>query len=325
MSESSLFFLISLKMLAISNSYFREENLQLFSFLNFQFFKFLKLKQPFLVVIFFVVLFTADTKAQFVEIGGFGGVLSFNGDVNEGAILPNTNAGFGGFVRYSPHSRFGIKLGVVSGKLEANDRVSQYPHIRERNLSFESSLSEISLIGEFNILPFFPLKPAQVFAPYLGLGLAVVFFNPKTKYQGEWVDLQPVGTEGQGLSGYSKPYDLVGVAIPLVFGFKYSIGGRINIGLEIGYRFTFTDYIDDVSQVYLSPRVLGGNGDLAIALSNRTEEYTGVSADDRIGSRRGNSNNNDAYLVWGVQLSFNIFPKKGYKKSKVPYKINKWF
>ena len=134
-----------------------------------------------------------------------------------------------------------------------------------------------------------------------------------------------MGTEGQGLRGFQDPYQLTQVAIPVLFGLKYAIGKRINIAVELGYRFTFSDYLDDVSTIFHSPAELSGNGALAIALSNRTEEYTGIPADDKIGSRRGNSNTNDAYMVWGITLSFNIFGKSVSKPADQPYKINKWF
>ena len=44
-----------------------------------------------------------------------------------------------------------------------------------------------------------------------------------------------------------------------------------------------------------------------------------------VGNRRGNSNNFDAYIVWGFQLSFNIFGKKSTEPQTSPYMINKWF
>ncbi|MDC0230852.1 DUF6089 family protein, partial [Aureispira] len=195
-----------------------------------------------------------------------------------------------------------------------------------RNFNFKSELMEFSLMTEFNILPFNPRIQSQVFTPFIGFGASIIQFNPTTNYNNQWIQLQPIGTEGQGLEGYPDPYKLVQVAIPVVFGLKYSIGEQINIGLEVGYRFTFTDYLDDVSTIYISPHILSQNSDLAVVLSNRTEEYTGFPANELIGNRRGNSNNFDAYIVWGFQLSFNLFTKKKpIELESTPYKMNKWF
>jgi hypothetical protein len=264
-------------------------------------------------------------SAQFFELGGFGGVASFNGDVNTNNIIANTDAAFGAFLRYTPHPNVAFRLNFVKGNLIANDRQSDHSNIKERNFNFKSDLYEFSFLTEWNILPIYPWNNQQVFSPYIGLGVAVFMFNPMTKYQGEWLALQPLGTEGQGLNGYEQPYALRQLALPLTAGIKYVIGQRFCIGLEFGYRFTFTDYIDDVSGVYLSPTILQTNGTLAVALANRTEEYTGLPADDKIGSRRGNSNTNDAYIIWGLSLSVNIGTQKPKARNKKQeYQLNRW-
>ncbi|HLK96541.1 MAG TPA: DUF6089 family protein, partial [Hymenobacter sp.] len=61
-----------------------------------------------------------------------------------------------------------------------------------------------------------------------------------------WVRLQPLRTEGQGQPGRDKPYSLVTVAIPVGFGVRYKLNELFNVGAEIGYRYTFTDHLDDV-------------------------------------------------------------------------------
>jgi hypothetical protein len=43
------------------------------------------------------------------------------------------------------------------------------------------------------------------------------------------------------------------VCIPFTVGVKYSINEDMNVFAEIGYRFTTTDYIDDVSTTYAGP------------------------------------------------------------------------
>jgi hypothetical protein len=43
------------------------------------------------------------------------------------------------------------------------------------------------------------------------------------------------------------------IAFPLTVGFKYAINSDINVFAELGYRFTNTDYLDDVSTNYADP------------------------------------------------------------------------
>lgn len=277
------------------------------------------------ISIFLLLFYCTTAPAQFLEIGGFGGVVSFSGDVNEGDILSNTNAAFGGWVNYNISPRFGLGISFLKGTLEAKDRASQLPHIKERNLNFQSDLLEFALLPTVNIFPFYPRKKNQIFTVYIGIGFGVIVFNPTTKYNSETIELQKIGTEGQGLPGHPAPYQLVELVIPFIGGIKYSIGGLFNISLEVGYRLTTTDYLDDVSTIYVAPNQLISNGALAVALSNRTEEYTGIPASGFIGTRRGNSNNTDAYLVMGLRLSFNLYTKKNKKEQKIEHPVNKWF
>ena len=75
--------------------------------------------------------------------------------------------------------------------------------------------------------------------------------------------LQPLGTEGQQVSGkfpdrhYPKPYKRTQLSIPMGAGINYKVNRQINLGYEIGWRKTFTDYLDDVSGRYANPADLG--------------------------------------------------------------------
>jgi hypothetical protein len=89
------------------------------------------------------------------------------------------------------------------------------------------------------------------------LGLSVFNFNPRAEHfdsrrDGEWVNLKPLNTEGQGLSTFPnrKPYSKTQVSIPLGLGFKFAVHSNLNIGFEIGFRATRTDYLDDVGNTY---------------------------------------------------------------------------
>ncbi|MCH2021918.1 MAG: DUF6089 family protein, partial [Saprospiraceae bacterium] len=93
-----------------------------------------------IIFIFFFISHFITLNAQFVEVGGFVGVLSFNGDVNVGGVLTNSDAAFGAFLRCTPNSRLSVKLGFLKGNLVANDRNSLEPKIRERNFNLKSDL-----------------------------------------------------------------------------------------------------------------------------------------------------------------------------------------
>ena len=166
-----------------------------------------------------------------------------------------------------------------------------------------------ALIGEFNILGYQPYGLARPFSPYVFVGIAGSKFNPKARYLGNWEALQPLGTEGQGMAGFDAPYKRFALAIPFGLGVKYALTDRINLGLELGARPTFTDYLDDVSGDYVTyPDLRDGNGTRAAALGNRTGELTenGEPVIVETGLQRGDEAKKDWYFILGVTATYNF-------------------
>ena len=119
---------------------------------------------------------------------------------------------------------------------------------------------------------------------------------------GKEYELQPLSTEGQGLTAYTdlKPYSLVSFSIPFGLGIKWSISRTVSIGLEWGLRKTFTDYIDDVSGRYADPSLLAAEkSPLAAGLSNRAFEQQAIDGglDISMGSN-GQPNNPTDYKTY---------------------------
>ena len=141
---------------------------------------------------------------------------------------------------------------------------------------------------------------------YIFTGFSGFFFNPKGQDStGTWHALQPLGTEGQGIIPTREPYSRISVAIPFGIGFKYGIGRKLSIGLEYGMRYTFTDYIDDVSTTYIdNDWIREFNGDLAAEMADRSlGEVPGLSTP---GAQRGNPRNNDAYMFTLITVSYKL-------------------
>ena len=168
------------------------------------------------------------------------------------------------------------------------------------------------------------------FTPYVALGIGAFSYDPYAYLQGTKYFLRPLGTEGQNSTQYPdrKPYGTIAACFPLSVGVKFGISEGTNVFAEVGYRFTTTDYLDDVSTTYVGDQpfyyagttsVVGIDGQInpAYLLSDRSYE-TG----DRIGIKgrqRGNSQQKDAYAIAQVGVSFNltsykcptVTPKKG--------------
>ncbi|MEZ4902466.1 MAG: hypothetical protein R2822_12295 [Spirosomataceae bacterium] len=181
---------------------------------------------------------------------------------------------------FTPHlaARLGLTWMRLAGDDEFYNRGGKpFPSFYVRNLHFRNDVKELSLVGIYKLRSDgrSPNRRAA-FSPYIFGGLALIAHNPKAKtpnspaFDNKWVSLQPLGTEGQGQPGYAKPYSLVSYAIPIGMGFTWKYNEQWNISVEGGFRFTGSDYLDDVGGLFPNPDVL--KNDLARAMSNRTLE-----------------------------------------------------
>ncbi len=282
-----------------------------------------------------ILVATLGVKAQrHHEIGFFLGMDYYMGDLAESNVFGMPGYNFGLFYRYAVNSRIAVRLAGHYGYLEGDSKLNK-PNLQYKNLNFHTSLIDIEMGIEINFLEYIAGSDRHRFTPYIFGGIGVFHFNPKTYYMGEEYELQPLGTEGQGLTAYPdrKPYALMSLSIPFGFGIKWSVSHRVSLGLEWGLRKTFTDYLDDVSTRYADPALLSDEkSDLAAALSNRQFENDAMlagldisigpngTANQRAdfdtyvqdylmksnGSQRGNSENMDWYSIAGLTIVFKI-------------------
>ena len=211
---------------------------------------------------FFISIFVMSVGfgayAQTSEIGLCGGVSFYMGDLNPKGVFKGSRPAGGILYRYNINPRLAFKANVLFGSLEASDaKTGADP---ARNLSFRSPLSEISAQIELNFMKLYNERGLNPFSPYLFAGVALFSFNPQAEMNGKWYDLQTFGTEGQelnkqdpltGIMYDKKRYPLTSFSIPFGIGMRVNFLKYYCIGLEWGFRKTFTDYIDDVSGTYV--------------------------------------------------------------------------
>ncbi len=247
--------------------------------------------------------------------------------------------------RFTMQAQF--MFGTISGsdaesadKGDPSNGVFRY----KRNLSFRNQIKELSVVAIFDLFENQATYMSRAkWTPYIYFGLAGFLHNPQAKapatdlqgnplsQAGSWVDLRPLGTEGQ----YSKldptdvnygiqPYSLLQVSVPVGVGARFRINEVWDLSADIGFRYTFTDYLDDVSGNYVSLTKL--NSPLAQAMSYRTNELyggnppnptpsgiPGVNVEAGYGvehpdNKRGGKNEKDIYMVTSVKISYIISP-----------------
>ena len=247
------------------------------------------------------LLSTHFLSAQSTEIGGFFGVTNYLGDLSRDVYEPTQfNVALGVFARQNVTEHWSVKAGMNGGILSGSD---QYTNKPARNLNFRTMLIETALQLEYNIVTLPVLDDQHLVSPYVFAGVGGFYFNPYALYRGSMVELQPLGTEGQGLEGYDPYYQRVGLSVPMGGGLKFNINGRSSVGFEFGFRKTFTDYLDDVSGAYPDRSdMIEADRVMGYTLSYRTPEYN-IKAPLEAKGLRGNPDNMDAYVFAGVQAA----------------------
>lgn len=245
----------------------------------------------------------------FWEVGVMGGASAYHGDLTEGVLdgqAVHPAAGF--FLRYHYSPSLVVKANVFYGTISGDDGHAKDLRRRQRNLSFRSPLVDMGLTAELNLMPFSPtVRSYAKSTPYLFVGVGLVRFNPHALYNGEWIPLQPLGTEGQGTLYYPtrQPYELTQVVIPFGVGLRAMVGSRLVLGAEVGIRKTFTDYLDDVSKTYVEKEILlAERGALAWELSVREDEFLGEEVIPTPSTYRGDPTNKDWYGIAGITISY---------------------
>lgn len=260
------------------------------------------------IVFLILIGCVSSSKAQYSEFGLMGGVSYYMGDLNPEIPFKQVMPAGGAFYRYNFNERFSARGTFTVGYLMGDDAKSKVQSQLDRNLKFESWLYEFSITGEFNFFKYAPGDMQHFITPFLFGGIAVFKFNPRaTASDGNTYELQPLGTEGQGTVKYygtsPKKYSLTTASIPFGLGVKCNISKTFSVGLEWGMRYTFTDYLDDVSGTYADPNVIRSErGNIAYELSNRSN----LPDETLEGRQRGNSKTNDWYSFALITFSMNL-------------------
>jgi Domain of unknown function (DUF6089) len=259
-----------------------------------------------LVTGFLFITFSA--MAQRVHLGVFGGLSAYNGDLTD-KVFPKkvTNGAIGITANYEIADQIMLRAGFTYSIVGGADRFSSDTQLIKRNLAFETAIHEFSVVGEYYL---FNLNDRR-YSPYAFAGLAVFHFNPYAfDANHQKVFLKPLSTEGEGIPGYPdrKAYSLTQLAIPFGGGIKFAITDQIRIGIELGMRKLFTDYLDDVSKNYIDPNdLLAAKGQLAVDMSYRGDELAG--GDPNYPAKivqRGNPKSKDFYYFTGIHLTFRL-------------------
>lgn len=248
-----------------------------------------------------VLLISTMANAQKIHLNLYGGAMNYQGDLQDKRYTFNQAHFAGGLgLSYDLSDHFSLRAGGLIGRVSANDK---YGRNKARNLNFTSNIYEINGGLEYYLWPI----GDRSLTPYVFASLAIYHFSPYTHdTSGAKVYLAPLSTEGEGFIAGKNVYNRTALAIPIGGGVKLALSDKINVGLELGFRKLFTDYLDDVSSTYVDQATLLANrGPKAVELAYRGGELKGgTAAYPAAGTARGSAKNKDWYYFTGLTISF---------------------
>ncbi|MBF9221885.1 DUF6089 family protein [Hymenobacter ruricola] len=273
-------------------------------------------------------------RKQYNSIGFSLNAMNYFGDVTPvtnftSLRLGATRVGAGVSItrRFYPRisGRFGVSYGRISGD-DSQAANSSDPDARfryNRNMTFRNDILEASAVAIIDLIENrnnYLKRPD--FVPYVFVGVAGFYHNPKglvgpgapsNLTQGEYVALADLKTEGQ-----SSAYGQTQFSIPFGGGIRYRINRNFDASLEIGWRKTFTDYLDDVGGKYAdlstgtpAQQYFGGGITRSISQPNADFNPTKFPGFNTPGvAQRGDTGNKtDWYIVTGVTLNYILTPR----------------
>ncbi|NNF01429.1 MAG: outer membrane beta-barrel protein [Bacteroidia bacterium] len=286
------------------------------------------------IILFFIALMPLAADAQRIKerwksyrtelhfgigasnfLGELGGANQVGTDYFKDLEMSTTRPAVSFGLRYKLLQWFAVNPQFTYGQVSGRDALTEEAFRNYRNLNFKSNIYELAVNFEGHFLReqmgsryrLRGVKGARGFeiSAYGFVGIGAFYFNPKGSFEGEWHELQPLGTEGQGLTASRDPYKRVQVVIPFGIGFKYNFSRDLGIGLQYGIRKTFTDYIDDVSKTYYDNAIiLTERGDIASALADKSDgTFPNITA---AGQQRGDPNDKDAYMFAVISINYKL-------------------
>lgn len=243
---------------------------------------------------------------------------------------PSTRFGGMAGYRYRFHPYWATTTSFNIGLLSGNDALTNEIIRESRNLHFRSIIIELSQRIELIVLANEKVGNRYSLSRhskkmknhneqlYLFAGLGISYFNPKALYNGKWTALRPLKTEGQGLPGGPKENLPVTATIPMGIGFRWGLNKMWRMGIEATYTMTFSDYIDDVHDVYYDRNLLATyvGADAAYLSNPSVQNSTWFGT----GQQRGDKDEDDAYFYLNLTFIRNV-TYKDYAKQR---KMHRW-
>lgn len=197
------------------------------------------------MLLFTGIIVSTTAQEHDWEVGLLLGGSNIGGDLIDPDLstFKETNFAFGLQAKKILNKRFGIRMGYYNGKLTGKD--SNFERLRNRGFSSSTPVHEFSAQAEWDILGHQRYRGEvfkKTFSPYIMGGLGLTYFNPT-------VNFGNTGGSNAEMIALDQAEDVstFRFIIPVGAGIKMDLNPQWSLGLEYGFRISFSDYLDGVS------------------------------------------------------------------------------
>ena len=179
-------------------------------------------------LLFWILLCGVPLHAQAPEVGLHLGGALYGGDLHPGEVqLSQIRPAGGLFYRQKLSESISLRANLLLGALKGSDNEPPDELAEQRNFNFSTNFGEVSIAMEYYLLgpasKYARIKPA----PYVFVGLGAMVFSGHDEPTAEFSSFQPV--------------------LPFGLGLKLPTSRSSSIGIQLGIRKTFFDYLDNIS------------------------------------------------------------------------------
>jgi OmpA-OmpF porin, OOP family len=196
--------------------------------------------------LFCISFLTLNAQMPKWEVGGFLGLSQYQGDINDSGSFDELNGGYGILARRHLSSNFALRGNLLFGKMSGKD--ANVARNASRGFTFSSPMSEISIVGEYDILGhkrYNEGKFTKAFSPYVFGGIGLLMGVSPTNSYNEVANARQIALINQDKAQAASGSFL---AVPLGLGVKIDLSEKWGLNLEVGKRYTFNDNIDRISK-----------------------------------------------------------------------------
>lgn len=162
------------------------------------------------------------------DIAVFYGQSYYLGEINHISHFKSMSDSYGIFYRHNYNLRYSLRGSIFIGRLSGSDLNSPYDYNIQRAANFNLPVADLSLMTEFNFLPYITTSTKYRFSPYVTAGFSYLIPLQNDDFKGS-------------------------IGIPFGVGLKFNLSEKFSIGAEWVLHKSFSDELDGLGDYNSNP------------------------------------------------------------------------